>query len=423
MRITVVSYGTRGDIQPMVAIAHALRARGHDVLLGTPENHVAFARATGLEVLPIAGSSEEILESPEGRAWVERGDLLRLVRAMITTHERLADDVERDISTLTEDCDGVITGLLPATMVRVFSELRSFPMWVAHTFPSLPSREVVHGALHFPDWVPGAARYATTKALAWSIWRAMGRTDKRIRHRHGLPQAREDAPMALWRAGHPSLHLWSPLLQPRPQDWPHDIVTGFCALPPELRAGLGESESFETLLPFLDEGPPPVYIGLGSMPIFDTEAAMDVVLRALQRTGLRAIVSGALKEGARLRGSLPEHVRWIGPVDHDRLFPRCAAIVHHGGAGSTATSARAGRPTLVAPVFGDQRYWGHRLETLGVGLVLPFRRWTPERLGDALQGLLQPSRVQAAAALGRAMQAERPGGEVVAETVEALLAR
>ena len=206
----------------------------------------------------------------------------------------------------------------------------------------------------------------------------------------------------------PALNGWSRHVAPDPLDWPNAVRTmGYWFLD---RADWEPPADLET---FLSAGPPPVYVGFGSMAGRRPERTTAAVLGALRQTGLRAVLASGW--GGLRRGDLPASVVLIDRVPHDWLFPRVAAVVHHGGAGTTAAGLRAGRPTVVCPFFGDQPFWGRRVHELGAGPApTPQKRLTAERLAAALREATErPSIREAATTLGRQIRRE----DGIADTV------
>jgi UDP:flavonoid glycosyltransferase YjiC (YdhE family) len=210
--------------------------------------------------------------------------------------------------------------------------------------------------------------------------------------------------------GWPVLYGFSPTVVPRPADWDsHTHVTGYWFLdspddwtPPP------------SLLAFLQEGPPPVYVGFGSMSSRQPEETADLVLCALAETGQRAIMltgwAGMRKE------KVPNSIYMLDTIPHDWLFPRVAAVVHHGGVGTTAAGLRAGVPSLLVPFFGDQPFWGERVRALGVGpAAIPRRDLTAERLARAIQEAVGDEALRRRAAeIGALIRAENGVGRAVA---------
>lgn len=206
------------------------------------------------------------------------------------------------------------------------------------------------------------------------------------------------------------LYGFSPLVLPRPADWPAWYrLTGYWFLdrptgwtpPPRV-------------VEFLAAGPPPVYVGFGSMVPRDPAATTGLVLGALRRAGVRGILAtGWMGETAQ---PLPHHVLALDDIPHDWLFPRVAAVVHHGGAGTTAAALRAGRPAVVVPFFADQPFWAQRVAALGVGPTpIPHRRLTLDGLAAAIRTAVRDGEIaQRALALGDGLRAEDGVADAVA---------
>jgi UDP:flavonoid glycosyltransferase YjiC (YdhE family) len=202
--------------------------------------------------------------------------------------------------------------------------------------------------------------------------------------------------------GLPILYGFSPSVIPAPSDWSADNhVTGFWLL---------DSAEHWTppsdLVDFLEAGPAPVYIGFGSMSTRKPEETADLVLQALSRTHQRAILFSGW--GGLSKDYVPDSVFMVDSIPHAWLFPRVAAVVHHGGAGTTAAGLRAGVPAVVIPFFGDQPFWGQRVAELGVGPApIPRQKLTVDRLAEAIQQAVTDKEMhQRAAYLGAKIQAE-----------------
>jgi sterol 3beta-glucosyltransferase len=184
------------------------------------------------------------------------------------------------------------------------------------------------------------------------------------------------------------------------------VITGFWRLPGEVRRRIGEADVPEDLLGWLGAGPPPVYIGFGSMPVLEPGKVVGMVVEAARLTGLRILIGAGWSDLSGLAASLPDNVYLTGAVDHDWLFPRCAAVIHHGGAGTTAAGLIAGRPTWIFAVFGEQPFWGHRVARLGVGGYHQFTDFDLSHLTAALNALVRQDAQQRAAALGQRLRTE-----------------
>jgi sterol 3beta-glucosyltransferase len=224
----------------------------------------------------------------------------------------------------------------------------------------------------------------------------------------GLPPAR--GPVRVRGRAVPTLYSYSEAVVPRPADWDaNTIVTGYWFL--DAPSGWAPPSD---LVKFLADGPPPVYIGFGSMFMAGGAQATEAALQALALSGRRGVL--ATGWGGLAAETNSKEVFFLDSVPHDWLFPQVAAVVHHGGAGTTAAGLRAGRPTVICPLVGDQPFWGRRVASLGVGPApLPKFKWTAERLAAAISVATNDQRIgQAAAALGDHLRVEDGVGCAVA---------
>jgi sterol 3beta-glucosyltransferase len=201
----------------------------------------------------------------------------------------------------------------------------------------------------------------------------------------------------------PALMADDDLLHPRPTDGgAHAVVTGGWDMPAELRARVGEAAPDASLEAFLAAGPPPVFLGFGSMPVLNGAEMLGTVKRAVEASGQRAILAAGWSQ---LETVSDERLHVVGTVDHDALLPRCSAAIHHGGAGTTRASLKAGLPTWICAVFADQPFWGARCKALGVGGTFPFPKLEAGRLTDAMRQLADPTVKLNAARLGEKLRA------------------
>jgi UDP:flavonoid glycosyltransferase YjiC (YdhE family) len=207
-----------------------------------------------------------------------------------------------------------------------------------------------------------------------------------------------------------TLYAYSPEVVPVPPDWGPDVlVSGYWFLDsPDWRP---DAE----LAAFLAAGEPPVHIGFGSMSGTDGSRSAETAVGALAKAGKRGLL--ALGDGRRSPGSLPDNIHAVEHAPHDRLFPLVSATVHHGGAGTTGASLRAGKPMVICPFFGDQPFWGRRVSGLGAGRVLARGALSEESLAAAIAALDDEETRARAAALGDAIRRER-GAASAADFIE-----
>ena len=197
---------------------------------------------------------------------------------------------------------------------------------------------------------------------------------------------------------------------PRPSDWDESsVVTGYFFLDAP-----SDWQPEPALVRFLQEGPPPVYVGFGSMFMSGGPRKAEIVLRALKLAGQRGVL--AIGWGGLAANNVPEGIFVLDAIPHDWLFPKVAAVVHHGGAGTTGAALRAGKPSVVCPFVGDQTFWGRRVTALGGGPPpIPQRKLTAERLAGAIERVVaDPGMHQRAASLGETIRAEDGVGRAIA---------
>jgi sterol 3beta-glucosyltransferase len=407
-RVLLLTSGTRGDVQPFVALARGLQGAGHDVAICTHERFRGFVEANGV---PYAFMNDDLLklaDTPQGRALTEgRGNPVAALRAVGPIFARML----REAQAAAEGVDAIVHH--PKTLAAPsLAEAHGVAAVMVLPVPAMtPTRAFALPLLGDRDLGPwlNRASYAPL-ALQTSAFR--GVLDA-WRAELGLPRSRLRPPHLDARgAPVPTLYPVSPRLVARPTDWPATtVLTGAWFLDDR------EAAPPADLAPFLAAGPAPITIGFGSMVGRDPAARSRLVFEAVDRAGVRAVLVtgwGGL-EAAAVPAHVRERVLAVPSAPFAWLFPRSAAVVHHGGAGTTAEGLRAGVPSLVCPFFGDQPYWGGRVARLGVGpRPIPQRRLTVERLAAALRELVEDGAMRArAAALGSEIAREDGVGEAV----------
>lgn len=398
MRITIFALGSRGDVQPYLALGVGLRRAGHEVRLASHENFGTAARGAGLDFRPLRGDVRALMEQPELRALLDRGDFLAIQRHAAAAAREAAPHWAREGLAAARDAELVLTGLGGLNVARAVAEKRRLPLIEAHVVPLTPTRAFPAPLVPaFVGRLGGAANRASYRFARQAVALGTRAGAAELRGELGLPRRARPTP-GLPPA--PLLYGISPAVLPRPRDWPgHVHLTGFWFLPEE------DWTPPPGVRAFLDGGPPPVALGFGSMGLRDPAATTALVLDALARTGARAVLLGGW--GGLARGDLPPHVFAASALPHSWLFPRVAAAVHHGGAGTTAAALRAGVPGVVVPFFGDQPFWGERVRVLGAGPApLPQRRLTAGALAAALLRARETGMRERAAHLGRQIRAE-----------------
>ncbi|MQY05537.1 glycosyltransferase [Actinomadura macrotermitis] len=402
-RIVIFAAGSRGDIQPCVALGQALRARGDEVRLVASTRYEQLTLGAGLELAPLTADPTEIMTSDAGQELLAGG---RNPVTFLSGFRRIIRPLaERLLAESLDACKGadLVLGPTIGMMPGHIGQHLGVPWALIHFQPSEPTRAFAHPfvpkGVRLGGW-GNRASYTAVDQVAWQIARPF--INPWRRDALGLAPL----PLRLPRPDVPVLACFSPEVVARPADWPANVhLTGYWFLdepawepPAELAA-------------FLAAGPPPVYAGFGSMVPKDAALTDLTVRTALRLAGVRGVVQGD-------PATSDDQILAVRDVPHSWLFPRMAAVVHHGGAGTTAAGLRAGVPTVVCPFFGDQPYWGERVAALGAGPApLPFGALTVPRLARKIrQAVGTPRTVARAAALGVRIRAENG----VARAVELL---
>ena len=405
MRIAVSAVGSRGDVYPLLALAEALQSRGHEIVACMPDDFEERVQARGMEFRRGGLDAQALLDE---HAEAITGGGLRMTRTMLGLTGTLLEHTFGLLPDSTRDVDLLIGGGVQVAGPSA-AEIHGIPYrYVAYTPCLLPSQEHTPPILPFQldqPWINRALWRWFLPAVMWGLKIPLNR------HRAALglaPVPRlydhfiTDRVLLASDAG----------LAPVPED------IGFGAVCVGALQADVEGELPEKLQAFLDGGPPPVYIGFGSMTDPDAAATTRLVLDAVECIGARAVISaGWAGLGA---GPLPDRVISIGPCSHARLFPRMAAIVHHGGAGTTTTAARSGVPQVIVPHLMDQFHWCRQVQRLGLSPT-PIRRTklTAQTLAAALTEALENEVLQERARdLGARLRAADPLRE---ENVDALL--
>jgi sterol 3beta-glucosyltransferase len=404
MKIAIIALGSQGDVQPYVALAKGLKEAGHTVRLVTQENFGKLVGSHGLAFYPVSGNVQAVIESPEMRSLLEKGNFLAINAHTAKIIQRVAIDWAKEGLAACQGMDLLIAGVGGQNVARALSEKLQIPLLRAYVFPFTPT-SAFPGVL-FPQSISslgGAVNRLSHHLMRQIMWQGFRKADRLAREQvFDLPAApffgSDNLPQF---QQYPTLYGFSPSVIPKPADWHNTEVTGYWFL--------DESADWTPpadLIAFLQAGPPPVYIGFGSMGSRKPEETADLVLNAIAHTRQRAILLSGW--GGLQKSDLPETVFMVGSVPHSWLFSKVAAVVHHGGAGTTAAGLRAGIPSIVIPFFGDQLFWGQRVAKLGVGSKpIPRKQLTVERLARAIQTAVtdQPM-IQRAADLGAKIQAE-----------------
>lgn len=442
LNVVIQIVGSRGDVQPFVALGKVLKdTYGHRVRLATHPTFQKFVEDNGLEFFSIGGDPAELmafmvknpglmpgidaLKSGEvakrrkgieeivlgcWRSCIEAGDGLGPAPEPHQSREPLTD-LDLHLSGNPEKKPFVADAIIanPPSFAHIhIAEKMGIPLHIMFTMPWSPTKSFPHPLANIESSnMDGAmTNYVSYTLVEMMTWQGLGDVINRFRAKvlDLEPLSLIWAPGILTRLHIPTTYCWSPALIPKPNDWGREVnIPGFFFL------DLATSYTPEPdLAAFLDSGPPPVYIGFGSIVVDDPNKLTRMIFDAVSMSGVRALVSkgwGGL--GADSVG-IPDGVFMLGNCPHDWLFKKVSCVVHHGGAGTTAAGIKTGTPTVVVPFFGDQPFWGSMIAKAGAGPPpIPYKKLTAESLAEAITTALKPETQARAKELGEKIRQER----------------
>ena len=412
MHLTILVIGSQGDVRPCVALGTGLRRAGHAVRIATAGSFAELVQSQGFDFAPIHGDPREAMESTSGQAWLQSGsNLVRFMRGL--RNVLTPEDLEKTLADMVEACRGTEAILFTPLAAPAFSVAERMDLPCLYLLLQPFSRTCEEPALLAPTLPLGGRYNWWTHLLAEQLFWQTFRVPINRWRRESLkldPLPFKGAFDLVYQNQVPFLYGFSRSVVPRARDWPDwHHITGYWFMddaadwrpPPEL-------------VSFLADGPQPICIGFGSMGGRTAQRMIDLAVEAVTMSKQRAVLLGGWATAG--QRPLPEDIYAITAAPHEWLFQRVAAVVHHGGAGTTAAGLRAGRPSVITPFFGDQPYWGRRVYALGIGpRAIPRARLTAPRLAAAITQATTDLTLKAQAAAIGQMIVEEDG---VARAVE-----
>lgn len=413
MQIAVIALGTRGDVQPYIALGEGLKKAGHFVRIVTHQNFEQLVKSHELEFHPVKGDVQELLETEQMRELLETGNFLAISRKTAKEAERAAFDWASEGLVACREMDLLIAGIGGLFVGLSLAEKLKLPFVQAYLVPFTPT--AAFSGVLMPPSLPelgGSFNRLSHNLIRQLMWQGFRKADNLARQKVlNLPPAPFLGPYNSKKmADGAILYGFSPSVIQKPPDWKENIfVTGYWFL--------DEDSNWtppEKLSEFLRDGAPPVYLGFGSMSNRKPEETTDLILQAVRRTKQRAVLLSGW--GGLQKEDLPETVFMADSIPHSWLFPRVAAAVHHGGAGTTAAGFRAGVPSVIIPFFGDQFFWGRKVAELSAGSEqIPRKQLTVEKLANAIQTATKNDAIrEQAAELGGKIRTENGVANAVA---------
>jgi sterol 3beta-glucosyltransferase len=407
MKIAILTYGSRGDVQPFLALAVRLQKAGHIVTLAAPYLFEDFVRQYEIQFTPLAGDPGVISQAFNDAG----GNVYRMVKGMQEYLFSIAPEVVNGARKAIHGTDLLVHSFAFTTGAHSFAREMGISDVSVQTFPMFaPTRAFPNVAM--PATPPGWMSYFSHWFSTQVFWHGGNAGYYQMRRKNPA-----DFPKKLYwpftpaegRPRTPLIFAYSPTILPRPDDWtePNIHIPGYFFLDHP------DYEPPEALSRFLDAGDAPVCITFGSMINREAQRVTDAVLDALAHTGNRAIFLTGW--GGWKPENPPEQTLFLDSAPHDWLFARCKAIVHHGGAGTTAAGLRSGVPNIVVPHAADQPFWGKRVAAIHAGpQPIPVKKLSAANLAMALAEVESDAICEGAAEVGRLIRAEDGVGATAA---------
>jgi UDP:flavonoid glycosyltransferase YjiC (YdhE family) len=414
----MASYGTRGDVEPAVAVGCELQRRGHDVTMAVPPDLLDFAEGVGLSALPYGRTIEPQLDAYRD-AWATWAkhfwripDLVALCRdALVSTNQQWAE-MGKALMSLADGADLLSTGVGFEQPAANVADFYGIPLVALHTMPWRPNGQI------FP-LVPALLTRRAMVVYDWLGWRLTKKAEDAQRRELDLPNATAPTPRRMADRGWMEIQVydevsvpglaaeWSRLRDRRP-------FVGALTMELTTAADAGVRE-------WIAAGEPPICFAFGSIPLESPAETVDMISTACARLGQRALVCAGGTDLSEVRDY--DHVKVVRTVNYAATFPACRAIVHHGGSGTTAASLRSGIPALILWSVGDQPMWGMQLKRLKAGSTRRFSATTLETLTADLRRILLPECAVRARAVAARMSSPAESVSRTADLMELAASR
>ena len=432
LNIVIIVIGSRGDIQPFLRVGRILHDEyGHRVRIATHPAFKDFVEQDGaLEFFSVGGDPSELMafmvKNPglvpsietirAGDIGARRAQMSEMFEGMWRACINSTDDEKnRSNSTMMGNSDPFVADAIianPPSFAHIhIAERLGVPLHLMFTFPYTPTTQFPHPLANIKSTNVDHtyANFMSYPLVELMTWQGLGDLINAFRVKTlGLEAVSTLwAPGQIYRMNVPITYMWSPGLVPKPRDYgPNIDIVGFVFL--ELANSFKPPEE---LVKFLDAGEPPVYIGFGSIVVDDPNAFTQMIFEAVKLAGVRALVSkgwGGLGGG---EIDVPDNIYLLDNTPHDWLFPRVSAVVHHGGAGTSAMGLKCGKPTMIVPFFGDQPFWGSMVAKKRAGAFecIPYKKLDAEKLAEGIKQCLTDEARKNVAEIAESIAAEGDG--------------
>jgi UDP:flavonoid glycosyltransferase YjiC (YdhE family) len=413
MKFVLASYGSRGDVEPYVAVGRELLRRGHDVRMAVPPDQLGFVKSAGLAAVAYGLDTRSWLEVHRDfwtrlfRNFWKIQDLIRLWREVWEPVTQCWEEISATLTSLADGADLLFTGLSFQEPAANVAEYYDIPLVTLHYVPVRPNG-------HLVPILPAPLGRSAMTAYEWLGWRMAKKFEDAQRRELGLPRTTSPAPRRITERGSLEIQAYDEVCFPGlAAEWAkwNGRRPFVGALTMEL-----PTDADEEVASWIAAGKPPIFFGFGSMAVESPADTLAMIGAACAQLGERALVCAGWSDFSHVHHF--EHVKVVGAVNFGATFPACRAVVHHGGAGTTAASLRAGVPTLILSTDLSQTLWGAQVKRLKVGTARRFSSTTRKSLVADLRRILAPEYVARAREIATRMSKPAESVAAVADLAE-----
>ena len=416
MKFVLATWGSRGDVEPNLAVGRELVRRGHDVRMAVPPDLVAFTEAAGPEAVPFGPNSQEILDAHR-EFWTCFFRTPWRLRTLIRTRVEIAGPLVRgwqEMSTtlmsMADGADLIFSGINFEDAAANVAEYYDIPLATLHYFPLRPNSVVL-------PFLPARLGRAAVAAFWWVSWRGMKKAEDTQRRELGLPKVTGSAPRRITERGSLELQAYDEACFPGlATEWAEykDQRPFVGTLTLELATA-----SDEAVLSWIAEGTPPIFFGFGSIPVESPADTIAMISAACARLGERALIGAAGTDFS--NAPHPDNVKVVGTMNYATVFPACRAVVHHGGSSTTPIVMRAGVPQLILYWDMVHAIYGAAVKRLKVGTARRFSTSSEDSLVADLSAILAPDYVDRARELATRITPAPQSAAAAADHLESLV--
>jgi sterol 3beta-glucosyltransferase len=383
MNIGIYTYGTRGDVQPYIALALGLMENGHQVTLSAPSDFKDFVEGFGISFQGLYGNAEEIMNSTEGQSVLQTENTIKLMKHFFKVLNNMKEPLRKSYFDAISKVDYIIANAATLPIVSAIAEKQNKKFALTYFMPPVvPTIEFPLGEFDFLNF--SWYNKLTYKIAQGFYWKFVKKETNEYRQELGLPILKENLITHIDNQKPLDLYCISPTLISQPKDWEsHHKITGFLTVPKQKREAHILDKIPAELNDWLEQGDNPIYIGFGSNGIGNKEKFITILKEILDKTNERILFC----TGWSLFDTIPSHKNLFVTkyVNHEAILLKCKVGVFHGGAGTLATMLRNNLPVIIVSFYTDQPTWGKIVEQKKLGIHIPVKALTADKLISAIQ--------------------------------------